>query len=217
MKIKIVQLHSREITDVKQTVRYRCIPNSMLLTVGLSLAIICPPLRAEQMDTQTPEEFLQVVKSIAESDDLSDYQAVALKLKMNVTASPETIVRSDSDQRILGEKISLQFNPIKTKNSIFQMRVSMGSIFFPDRKKFKRISFGFRIDTAEICVKKDLFYRVFNDRIEKSFPTDSFAATDISHFYRVNKRNFLSVNADFNAADCMAGIGFLQNIERDED
>lgn len=172
-------------------------------------------------DTTTEDEkkirqkFFDAVHQIVDSGDLSNYKFIAEKLGLKVTALPEKIVYFSPGHKIGGRKIDIQFIQDEWKIFGFLPKKKFDAGMFQlDGKKFRRTWFGIDIDPQKFCATKADFYKTFDNQIQQGFATN---LGGVPFFHEVKKNNWISVGTSFDKRNCMTGIGFSQNMERDED
>ena len=163
---------------------------------------------------QTPEQFLQIVKSIVELDDLSDYQKISQKLALEVKVMSEQDTYI-SQQEGRGKLINIEV--VKIENQIWDQQpkdFSIG-IFQPEGKLFQKIWFRGKLRPEKMCITRDAIFKRFGYPIRESIATDLGPVTS---FFDFRKKNWITLEAHFHRAvnsnneRCVIKIGFSQNI-----
>jgi hypothetical protein len=67
---------------------------------GMTLIGACTPLKVDQMPSRTPTAFLLDIKALADSDDLTNVDAVAKQLRIDLARGPEKPVYIDDGKTL---------------------------------------------------------------------------------------------------------------------
>ena len=148
--------------------------------------------------------------NIAAHDDMSDYEYVAQKLRLDISPQPKEIV---TDQKT-GETSGLGQDYVVVARSTESIphpltRILSYRTFKPTGQNYIRVIFWESINTDALCITREDVTRILGD----SFPARYFHAYSVNYIYHFKRRNIteLVVTFDSDSSQCVNRISFYQN------
>lgn len=175
-----------------------------LLASGIVALTACANYKVGSAPVRSSRDILRDIKTVADSNDLTDVDFVGKRLQIDLVKGPETPVYESTDQLILGYG-----SEVKQRGGAKEYRLEdfRYGIFRPRDRNFENVIISVSMNTTAICINpidlKDVFRKV--DRSVNphaswsSFSYDSPKVKGIRAYFR------------FGEDECLRDFGFFQN------
>jgi len=180
----------------------------LLAVSGMILIAACAPLKVDQIPPRTPTALLLDIKTLADSDDLTNVNAVAKQLRIDLVRGPEKPIYIDDGKTLLGYGVDVIEKGMAKEYTPDNFHYG---IFTPENRRFNRVLLSISLNSESICVTPADLKEVFGE--VKRYVSPNLSSLEYSYENpRVeNARTYFS----FQSNGCLNTFGFFKNNGRE--
>ena len=175
---------------------------------GMTLIGACTPLKVDQMPSRTPTAFLLDIKELADSDDLTNVDAVAKQLRIDLARGPEKPVYIDDGKTLLGYGVEVKEKGMAREYTPDNFHYG---IFTPESRRFNRVLISISVNSEVICVTPADLMEVFGE-VTRSINAHT---SSIGYSYENARIKNFREYFNFEQYGCLYKFGFFKNRNKE--